>query len=255
MKKIILTVLITIGLCSPFFVFAQNNYQYVALKGGLSIREKADVNAKVIDKIPYGTKVSLLPPEENIVSIVTEGLTGWWRKVKYNNKTGYIIDSYLFPHPPPKTTVKTVKDYLNQISPVFGSKLVVKNGSMNNIEEGGYQTTKQLYKNGGEWHEYGGHEYYSNTYFIPDFNLPQAFQLLRMIPEFKSAIGDKDEFITENKTFAKGDIEYTVTVDKEQLGKEWWIKKITIEFIEGGNYLFELHQVDNQAVVFFSSGL
>jgi hypothetical protein len=251
MKKLLLLLPLAFGIIS----YGQTGPQYVAIKAGLSLREKPDVNAKVIDKIPYSTKISLLPPEDDITTINTEGLTGYWRKVKYNNKTGYIIDSYLFPHPPPKATVKTLKDYLAQLSTVFGSKLVVKKGEMNSIEDGAYQTTKQLYKNGGEWHEFGGHEYFSNTYFIPDFTLQQVFLLLRMVPEFKSAVGDKDEFVSENKKYSKGDIEYNVKIDKEQIGKEWWIKKITIEFIEGGNYLLEIYQVDNQAVVFYSSGL
>lgn len=33
---------------------------YVAAKSGLSIRETPDAGAKVLDKIPYGTRVSLL---------------------------------------------------------------------------------------------------------------------------------------------------------------------------------------------------
>ncbi len=255
MRKFRLCFLVIIGICFSIFCSAQNNYQYVALKGGLSIREEPNVNSKVLDKIPYGTKISLLPPEPEIQSIVTEGLMGWWRKVKYNNKTGYIIDSYLFPHPPPKAGVKNMKAYLAQLSAPFGAKLIVKKGGMNNIEEGGYQTTKQLYKNGGEWHEFGGYEYFSNTYFIPDFTMQQAFQLLRMLPEFSSVVAEKDEYITENKTYAKGDIEYQVKVDKEQMGKEWWLKRITIEFIEGGNYVFELSSMDNQAVIFYGSGL
>ncbi|MEI9912556.1 MAG: hypothetical protein WDO71_24670 [Bacteroidota bacterium] len=50
----------------------------------------------MLDKIPYAAKIILQENAEELKKISTEGLTGYWRKVTYNNKTGYIIDSYLF---------------------------------------------------------------------------------------------------------------------------------------------------------------
>lgn len=123
---------------------------YVAAKTGLSIREKPETGAKVLDKIPYGTKITVLEYGEEKKGITTEGMLGYWQKVKYNNKTGYIVDSYLFPWAPPKlATVKEMKNYLAQVTVPFGGKLIVKSGTMNNIEESGWEIHKQLYKNGG----------------------------------------------------------------------------------------------------------
>lgn len=255
MRKILLLILIVIGNLASLTVVAQNNFQYVVIKTGLSIREKPDVNAKVIEKIPYATKIDVLPGDPDMKMIITEGVTGFWRKAKYNNKTGYIIDSYLFPYPPPKASVKTLKDYFGQIATVFGGKLVVKSGTMNNIEEGGHQVTKQLYKNGAEWHEFQGYEYGSMTYFIPDLNMQQAFLLLRMIPEFAEVIGTKDEFPSASKTIKRGEIEYEIKVDSEMIGDSPWIKKISIGFGDGAVYMFELYQIDNQIVVFYGSGV
>ncbi len=235
---------------------AQKNQPYfVALKTGLSIRDKADVNGKVIDKIPYGTKITLLDNNEEMITQRTEGLLGYWRKVKYNNKTGFVLDSYLFPVAPPKATIKTMKEYLSQLSIPFGAKLVVKSGTMNNIEEGGWEMHKQLYKNGGEWHEFHGYEYGSNTYFLPDFSLQQAFVLLRMMPEFAEVIGPKDEFPLESKTFKKGEIEYYIKVERQDLSEEPWINRIKIEFGDGAYYTFEIYQQDNQVVIFLGSGV
>ena len=89
---------------------------------------------------------------------------------------------------------------------------------MNNIEESGWEITKQLYKNGAEWHHFSGYEYGSDTYFLPGFTMEQGFLLVRLIPEFKEVFGEKDEFPTENKTFKKGDVEYTINVNKLSLG-------------------------------------
>lgn len=229
---------------------------YVAAKTGLSIREKPEPGAKVLDKIPYGTKIALLEFGEEKNSITTEGILGYWQKVKYNNKTGYIIDSYLFPWAPPKpAAVKTMKDYFKQVTLPVGTKQVVKSGTMNNIEEAGWQLTKQLYKNGAEWHETMGYEYGGEVYFLPGFSLQQGFLLIRLIPEFKDMFGEKDEFPVESKTFKKGEIEYKITVEKETFEEFNWFKKISIEYSEGASYFFEMFMLDNQLVISFSSGV
>jgi len=48
---------------------------HVAAKTGLSMREKPDANAKVLDKIPYGTKIFLIDEDGVWKDIITEGLT------------------------------------------------------------------------------------------------------------------------------------------------------------------------------------
>lgn len=249
MKKIILLAMLFTSLGAV----AQNNL-YVAARSGLSMRDKPDAKATVIGKIPYGTKISVNYPEE-IVNITTEGIIGAWAKTTFNGKTGYVVNSYLFPVTPPKATIKTMKEYLAQLSPVFGAKLVVKSGKMDNIEEGGWEIQKQLYKNGAEWHEHLGYEYGSSAYFIPGFTLTQGFLLVRLIPEFKAIFNDKDEFPTENKTMKKGEVEYDIKVEKEMLGDNPWYKKIKLEYADGAVVFFEMYQIDNQLVIFTGLGV
>lgn len=236
----------------------QSGTLYVAAKTGLSMREKPQADARVLEKIPFGTKITVIQTEEETNSIITEGMTGYWQKVKFNNKTGYIIDSYLFPWPPPKAgTVKELKNYLVQSSPVFGAKLVVKSGAMNNIAEGGWEMHKQLYKNGAEWQHHIGYEYGSDVYFLPNFTLEQGFLLLRMIPEFKDVFAEKDEYPTAGKTIQRGEGDFTIKVDKETtLDSDYsFIKRISIEYSQGAYYSFEMFMLDNQLVIVFSSGV
>jgi hypothetical protein len=234
----------------------QSGSLYVAAKTGLSIREKPEPGAKVLDKIPYGSKITLLQAGEELKSIATEGMTGFWQKVKYNNKTGFIIDSYLLPWAPPKLAiVKEMKNYLAQVTVPFGAKLVVKSGVMNNIEEGGWQLNKQLYKNGAEWHEHMGYEYGSDVYYLPGFSLQQGFLLLRLIPEFNKVFAEKDEFPTEDKTIKRGDDDFTIKVEKEMLGETPWYQRIRIEYADGAYYMFEMHLIDNQLVIFYGAGV
>lgn len=245
-------------LAFPFHLTAQESLGifYVAAKSGLSIREKPEVGAKVLDKIPYGTKVNILQPPNEIKPINTEGLEGLWKLVKHNNKTGYIINTYLFPWPPPKlAAVKEMKQYLAQVAQPFGAKLTVKSGTMNNIAEGGWQINKQLYKNGAEWHQFLGYEYHSNAYFLPDFTIAQGFLLLRLIPEFKEVFSGDEEFPKESRKYNKGDLEYEVTVEKDPTGISAWVTKIKIEYSDGAYYHFEMYYLDNQLVIFYSAGV
>jgi hypothetical protein len=237
----------------------QSGTMYVAAKSGLSIREKPDAAAKVLDKIPYGTKINLIPDTLELKSLVTEGMTGYWQKVKFNNKTGYILDSYLFPWAPPKlATVKEMKNYFTQVTVPFGAKLVVKSGRINNYaEQDGWEITKQLYKNGAEWHHYTGYESGSDAYFLPEFSMEQGFLLLRLIPEFKEVFGEKDEFPTESKTFKKGDVEYTVTVNKmvwEGVAQPY-VEKIHIEFSPDVSWSFDMFMVDGELMISFGGGV
>ena len=252
MRKIILFLLL---LGSLRLTAQYSGSMYVAAKTGLSMRDKPDAGAKVLDKIPYGTKITIIRSEEELKSIVTEGIEGYWQKVKYNNKTGYILDSYLFPWAPPKlVTVKEMKNYFAQLTVPFGAKLIVKSGTMNNIEDGGWQLDKQLYKNGAEWHQFHGYEYGSNTYFLPDFTLQQGFLLLRLIPEFNQLFGEKDEFPTKTTTVKKGEVEYLIRVDKWQEDSPF-IQKIHIEFSPDASYIFDMYIQDNQLVIFYGSGV
>ena len=251
MKKVFFLVFIICSLTA----FAQENAFYVAAKTGLNIREKPQATAKVLGKIPYAAKISLQEASEESKRVDVEGFIGYWKKVTYNDKTGYIIDAYLFPYPPPNAGVKTMKEYLSQISIVFGDSLVITNGSLENVEEGGSQLIKQFYKNGGEWHEFQGYEYNSMTYFIPGLTMQQAFLLIRLLPEFVDYIGERDEFITVNKKIKKSGKEYEYKVEKEIFGDIPWIEKIKIGFEDGAIYNFEMFQIDNQIVIFYGAGV
>lgn len=248
MKQLLLIAMLAI---SQLTFGQKTDVLYVAIKSGLNLREKPDVNAKVLDKIPYATKVNFLDNNEELITIKTEGLIGYWRKVNYNNKTGYIVDSYLFPVAPPKAGVKTMKEYLAQLSSPFGAKQVVKSGD----EENETQLEKQLFKNGGEWHHFAAYEYSSDTYFLPQFTMQEAFLLIRMIPEFAEVFTAKDEYPRESTRIKKGNTDYDIKVEIEIYMEEPWVNRIRVDFEHGAIYSFELYQIDSQIVVYFGGGV
>ncbi len=77
--KLLITAL---AILISFTLHSQKDPLYVAAKTGLSIREKPDPASKVLDKIPYGTKLNLIDEDGGWTTIITEELTGYWRKVK-----------------------------------------------------------------------------------------------------------------------------------------------------------------------------
>ncbi len=235
----------------------QSGTMYIAAKSGLTFRDGPGTNSKAIGTIPYGTKITILQSEEELKIHTTENITGYWQKVKYNNKTGYILDSYLLPWTPPKPgTIKELKQYIAQVTTPFGGLLSVKSESQNEMDDMGWQIKKQLYKNGAEWHQNIGYEYGADVFFLPGFSIQQGFLLLRLIPEFKNAIGELDAFPSESKTIKRGEVDFKVTVDKEAYGDGYsWYKKIKFEYEDGAFYDLELYMMENQLVVSFSSGV
>jgi hypothetical protein len=256
--RIVLT-FATLALSTFFSTLIAQEYppqkMYVAHKPGLSIREKPDVNAKVLVKIPYSTLVTVANTPSDTTLVITEGFSSYFRKVTYNGKTGYIIGAYLLPVPPPKPNVRSITDYLAQLSPKSGPVVEVKKGGMNNITEGGTVLKKQLYKNGAEHHQFGAWEYGSDTWFLPDFNIQQAWLLLRLIPDWKNVVDEKTELPGASKIITKKEIEYDIKVEKESWYGPEFFKKIRIEYTEGASYIIEIFMLENQVVIFNASGV
>lgn len=241
-------------LAQPFGTF------YVSAKTGLSMREKPDANAKVLEKIPYGTKITTIDDGGEWKEIVTEGLTGYWRQVKFNNKTGYVVDSYLSSWVPPKlATIQNMKQYLGQVSLPAGAKVIIRSGTMREISESGWELSKQLYKNGAEHHDFMAYEYGSDTYFLPGYSIQQGFILCRLIPEFKDIFGEKDEFPLVSKKITKDGKEYDIKVIRPGNDPDdtspFSVEKIEISFEDGAYYQFKMYLSENQLVIFFSGGV
>ena len=249
MRLVILIALIVL----PFVCVSQTNDLYVSARSGLSMRQTPDAKAAVLLKIPYGTK---LKPAHNdtTISISTEGLNGFWVKTTFNGKTGYIVDSYLLPWPPPKTIVKTMSDYFKQVSVLAGPVLTIKSAA-DPLEEITTITKKYLYKNGAEMHEEQFYESNNNNYFLPGFTIQQGFILVRLIPEFKDVFADSDVFPTSNKTFKKEGREYLIKVEKEENGGSDWYTRISVDYEEGAYYHFAMFVVGGQLMIVYGGGV
>jgi hypothetical protein len=250
MQKIFFIFLIVLA----YTVKAQTIY-YASAKTGISLRETPNANASLVDKIPYGGKVTIqidsFPPS----IIVTEGFKGTWWKVEYNNEQGYVSSSYLLPVPPPKTGIKTLKDYFMQVSPALGDKLVIKKSDPALNEMGETTLTKQFFKNGMEWHQTQAYESGSEVYMLPGFSVEQCFLLLRILNQYPDLIGEKDAFPLKKTLIKTADGEKITDVEREDNDTRSPVKKIKIASTRGVVTEFEIFTLDEQAVIFYSSGV
>ncbi len=244
--------------CSFIFsvAAAQPNAQYAAAKAGLSMRQQPAATAPVLQKIAYGQKIQPLSDTATPVKIITEGFEGYWQKVKYNNQVGYVVSSYLFPVAPPKAAVKTMKDYLAQITTTFGQAVVVTKGSRENSGDYFSQIKKQLYKNGAEYHESQWYESSSETIILPEFSIEQAFLLVRLLGCCELEVGSTAAFPVKNEVVKLKYSDKRTTVDKLKWsdGTEGPVNKITIETEEGGSCGLEIFLLDMQAVIIYGCG-
>ena len=252
MKKITLFFLL---LAAGFIVSAQHVY-FAAAKNGLSLREKPGTSAAVLDKIPYGEKITSVADSDPSLAISTEGFNGYWWKVSYKNKTGYIVSSYVLPVAPPRADVKDFKAYFGQVSAPADKPLQIKKVSPELQEAGELSLTKQLYKNGMEWHETQGYEYGSRVYILPDFSMEQGFLLLRLLGQYAELVGEKDSYPTKSSTLKIDGGEKAIEVQREKTdGKPGEIKKIRIVSTQGAYTEFEMFLLDTQLVIYWSSGV
>lgn len=252
MKKIVLSLAALFFCCTAF---AQYTY-YAAAKAGLSMREQPNTSSKVLEKIAYGEKLITVADKDPMVAITTEGFSGFWWKVKYNNNTGYVVNSYVLPQAPPKTGTKTLQDYFAQVSVKNGSPLIIKKSDVALNEMGEASLTKQLYKNGMECHKAQGYEFGSDLYMLPGFTIEQCFLLVRLIGQYADLISDKDGFPSKNSTFKIDGGEKITEVEREKYdGKPGPVKKIKITSTQGALTEFEIFLLDTQAVIFWSSGV
>jgi hypothetical protein len=258
MNKIIVT---SILLLLTIFSFAKEKPLYVAYSTGINIRKAASLNADLLGKIPYATKLSIDVSKKDTMPVFVEGMTGYWVPVSFQNKKGYILDCYLTNSTPPKKGTKTMADYMLQLSPKFGSPLLYKSPQPIGFYESGYEIKKQFYKNGNEMHESKGYESFGNTYFFVQMeSLQEAFLVMRQIEEFNLFFSEKDEFPNQTKIVTKksdisNTVELTYTIDKTSWGKIDWIKKITLEYQEGASYELEIFYLDGHIVVSYGGGV
>jgi hypothetical protein len=92
-------------------------YLYVTASSGLSLREFNNLNSERLAKMPYGTKVKVIVPE-NKLTMNVGGIRGGMNEVEFNQKKGFAFNGYLSKFFPPERDAK-VKGYAEELQVYF----------------------------------------------------------------------------------------------------------------------------------------
>ena len=92
-------------------------YLYVTASSGLSLREYNNLSSDRIAKMPYGTRVKVITPENKLTMNVS-GISGGMNEVEFNRKKGFAFNGYLSKFFPPDTDIK-VKGYAEELQEYF----------------------------------------------------------------------------------------------------------------------------------------
>ena len=260
MRKIFLLLLAAVVTINN--TFAQT--MYAAVGQGLNVYEKPELAAKVLGKIPYGQKIAAkklslveydLYMYDSTMQIITEeGLYGNWVPVKFKNRIGYIINSYLLPSPPPKKGVKTLKEYANQLSTIAGQIKLKQPLDYHDIysisAKTEYHLFKTFYKNGIELHEWSKNDVNYKIYILPDFSVQQAFELLRLLPQyqFTELVNPEEPLPIESTEISPLILDGGGTeVKRDEEHKH--VKEIKISHFLEGIKISSLSDVSNQVII------
>jgi hypothetical protein len=116
--------------------------------------------------------------------------------------------------------------------------------------------TKQLYKNGMEWHKSQGYETGSEVFMLPDFTIEQCFLLLRLVGQYPDLITEKDGFPIKNTVIKNDTGDKSIELEREKYdGKTGPVKKLKIILAQGAYTELEIFMLDTQAVIYWNSGV
>jgi hypothetical protein len=94
MKKFVLIpIILSLAICSDKnLADAKENYK-VVVKPVLVLRDSPGLKGKKISDIPYAAKIEYLAESKNEATIL--GLTGEWKKIRWQDKTGWVFGPFI----------------------------------------------------------------------------------------------------------------------------------------------------------------
>ena len=242
----------TVSFLILFFSFLVTYAQgtlYSASKAGLNLREKPDINAPVLTKIPYGEKMDLIRTEKQ-TNTETEGMKFSWAYVSYLGQKGYVADIYTLSFAPPKH--KDVESYLNSLATQVGKweekpEFETADGA---IHDNAVQTLKILYNNGVLYRMNQGYEWENVSVWLPGFSMEQAFVLARLLPQFNNVLHTSDSFPKKSQKISD---EKSVTVSHSE---SWpFCQTIRYELTNVSFHTVEIRNEDGEISITYSSGI
>lgn len=195
--------------CFTATAFAITDYKagdelYVHAPSGLKLRNTPD-GETVLTTIPYGTKLKALENRGTVAPKTVDGLKGFWAKVTYDGKTGYLFDGYLSMLPTPKPGCTSLLQYCKDNFTTTTEMLIT---SFNDTDgDDMSESSTQLFKFNGKTVTYAkneGYEWTDESIVFTGFTNEDAYLVARGI--YSKTFAENAEYYKKNK--APADISY-----------------------------------------------
>ncbi len=158
---------------------------YVLSKNGLNLRESPSDKSKILDVVPYNTKVNIL--EKNASEkFKVNGFSGTYVKIKYKGVEGYIFSGFLSKLEPVKEE-ESLNEYFTR---VFGKPVITKSDDDLYANEIWTYPNGFIYKSIGESSKYSGYE---DRYYFKDLTIQEVFLFARDISGLLDSVRDTSE--------------------------------------------------------------
>jgi uncharacterized protein YgiM (DUF1202 family) len=240
----------------PAFAQQTTTY-YVIANPELSLRQSAGTRTAVLTRIPYGAKVEILPIDASDTGsyhqVIAGGLPCFWKKVKYQGMTGYVVDAYLSDIVPPRTGIKDLSSFAAKVSQPFGGKLT-KGKVPADIAEGEVSVSRQLYKNGMVYTSLTGYEYNAETLQFPAENIAVVYNLLKNIEDLSPILKTNPDLKEGTTKDNKGTVYTWKVVYRKENGMQW-LQSVKVSWEEGGFYNLSVEALETDIVVTCSGGV
>lgn len=181
MKKTIVFILAfsfaTTPLLSQMLFAKKGDVLNIFAVSGLNLRAEPSITGKVITKIPYAEKVTVIEPSEYNDPI--EDRQGIWLKVQYKSQSGYLFSGYLTKLAVPKIDTAQITcyefyEFPNWIKKTLKNDTLVSSGKrlFKRYDPDGKDWNSvnwEFYSSGTMVYHYFGYE--SETYVIESFDI------------------------------------------------------------------------------------
>ncbi len=157
----------------------QSNEYYALCSTYLSLREQPGKESKLLAKIPFKGKVTLLE-QTGKTELMDDGIAGNWAKVRYDNKTGYVFGGYLTRFKPPE---KTCPDLVSYISNNFKLRDHVLLDDTGDTGESSQTETVDVYENGIVVKSDLGWEWGRYIIYLPAGTIEEAYLITKYYTE------------------------------------------------------------------------
>lgn len=196
--------------------YTTNDELFVHAPSGLKLRNVAD-GETVLATVPFGAKLKVLEPRKITSPKTVDGLKGYWAKVSYEGKTGYIFDGYLSFLPTPAAGCASLYDYCKKYFKVVSDSLTQ---SISCDEEVTDENAIQLFSFGGRkvvFTANRGYEWGGESISIQGLSLEEGYLLAKTLykDDFDSSLKYYKEH-PEQATSSNGGV---VDIEKYSLFK------------------------------------